>query len=208
MDPQSSTCLKFPWRGSVGLEALFLPLCLWSRTRPLAWAGIVGMHLGILLVVNFADLTTGMLMVHLFTFDPRWIKARAPGAILFFDGVCGLCNSTVQFLLDEDRAGSYRFSPLQGQAARERLGVSDDPMQEFKTLVLVDGDKVYRRSEAVLRTVAGLGGIWSAAWALLLVPASVRDLAYDFVSRRRYAWFGKLDSCRLPTPAERARFLT
>ena len=109
------------WLALAG-EILALPLCLFRRGRPLAWAWMLAMHLGIVLVVDFADLTLGMILAHLFVFDPGWLPARAPGTrrLVFFDGVCALCDGSVRFLIGEDRTGLLRFAPLQGEtAARE-----------------------------------------------------------------------------------------
>ncbi|MEZ6197298.1 MAG: DCC1-like thiol-disulfide oxidoreductase family protein [Planctomycetota bacterium] len=136
-----------------------------------------------------------------------------PGPVLLFDGVCGLCNRAVQFLLDRDREGRLRFTPLQseiGQAVLERHGL---PRKELSTAVLVRNlgtpeESVAIRSRAMLGALREIGGGWGAlARVLLVVPAVLTDLGYRVVARLRYAFFGRLDSCRLPKPEERSRFL-
>jgi predicted DCC family thiol-disulfide oxidoreductase YuxK len=127
--------------------------------------------------------------------------------VVLFDGVCGLCNRFVDFALRRDRAGRLRFAALQSPPGRALLaGAGLDP-EALDSVVLVRGGRVYRESAAALRVLAELGLPWSLAAAGLAVPAPLRDAVYRFVARRRYAWFGRRDGCRVPTPAERARFL-
>jgi len=126
--------------------------------------------------------------------------------VVFFDGVCGLCNRWVDFLLKWDRTQMFRFSPLQGETARDWLQIS--PEQPLNSVVLVDESGIHRKSDAVWRMLLRVGGRWALpAWLLRLTPRFVRNVGYDFVARHRYRWFGRKESCRLPIPAERARFL-
>jgi predicted DCC family thiol-disulfide oxidoreductase YuxK len=129
--------------------------------------------------------------------------------VIFFDGVCGLCNTFVDWVLRTDKPEVFRFAPLQGDTAKKRLGPlagAGDPAGW--SVVYQDEAGTYTGAEACLRIARRLGGIWSAAAAVLLrVPSGVRDRVYGFIARRRYRWFGKLDSCRRPGPAERSRFL-
>jgi predicted DCC family thiol-disulfide oxidoreductase YuxK len=142
------------------------------------------------------------------------ISAAAPGSahatadhpIIFFDGVCGLCNHWIDFLLARDRTQQFRFAPLQGETARDSLGQTAS--ESLSSVVLLDGTGTYRKSDAVWRMLIRLGGMWAlAGWLLRLVPRPIRNWGYDFVAKRRYRWFGEKATCRLPTPAERARFL-
>src|SRR5262245_15340886 len=127
--------------------------------------------------------------------------------IVFFDGVCNLCNGAVNFLIDRDRARRLRFAPLQGRTfAAVRL---ENPwLGEVDSLVLADAAGVHVRSAAALGLLQYLG----APWRLLgrvgrLVPRPIRDWLYDRVARSRYGIFGRRDACRIPTPELRARFL-
>ena len=201
---------------ALAAEILFLPLCLWRRGRLIAWLVMVAMHLGLLTMVAFADLTLGMLMVHLFTFDRRWVPARrvAPGAqpLLLYDGECGLCNAVVRFLLREDPDAVLRFAPLQsaiGQAILRRLGL---PAEEFDSLVFLPdaaGDVYSLRTDGVAAVLEHLGGVWrSVAVASRLVPAALRDLGYKLVARLRYALFGVYRPSPLPDPAWAERIVT
>jgi predicted DCC family thiol-disulfide oxidoreductase YuxK len=124
--------------------------------------------------------------------------------IVYFDGVCGLCNKSVDILISADRRGVLKFAPLQGETARQRLGVQ--PLVP-EGVVLEDRGRIFHGSSAALRAAIALGGIYRLFAVLLLVPSPLRDLVYRFIARNRYSWFGKKDSCRLPTPQERPRFL-
>ena len=126
--------------------------------------------------------------------------------ILFFDGVCGLCNSVVDWVLRNDRRGIVLFSPLQGETAQQRL--PDGDRERLDTVVFIEGDRITRRSTAIVRLLSHLGGVWTVlAWLLWLIPWPLRDVGYRGVSKLRYRLFGKKETCRLPTPDERARFL-
>lgn len=142
---------------------------------------------------------------------PETAASRPPdpdGPIIFFDGVCGLCDRFVDFVIARDRKGVFRFAPLQGETAAARFGSQGPHSTDAPpTVLLAEGSVLKARSDATLRILAGLGGPWRLAGLLLLVPRTLRDGAYDFVAARRYRWFGKKESCRLPTPEERGRFL-
>lgn len=127
-------------------------------------------------------------------------------SVLFFDGVCNLCNRTVDFLIRHDKKRVLRYAPLQGTSARELLDAN--AIQSLPSVVLLDKSGTYQRSTAVLRAVAKLGGPWRLARLLLIIPVTVRDTIYDWIAKNRYKWFGKRESCRLPSPEERAMFLS
>lgn len=126
--------------------------------------------------------------------------------IVFFDGKCGLCNSTVDFLLERDRDGVFLFAPLQGETAKKHVRPQD--IESLSSMVLKVGGKTYRHSSAVSRMLMRLPGVWKVLGVLLwLVPWPLRHLGYKIVAANRYRWFGKRDTCRVPTPDEFARFL-
>ena len=129
------------------------------------------------------------------------------GPIVFFDGVCNLCNGAVNFLLDHDHQGRLRFAPLQGTTF-EALRSENPGLAGLDSLVLADGEGLHVRSTAALGLCRYLGWPWRWLGPLgLLVPRPLRDWVYDRVARNRYSWFGRRDACRVPTPALRARFL-
>ena len=126
--------------------------------------------------------------------------------ILFFDGICGLCNWSVDFILKRDVRADFQFSPLQGDTARALLSPED--VSDLNTVVLLVGGRTYRKSAAAVRILWQLGSFWQIVGTLLwLIPLPLRNLGYSIVARNRYRLFGQKETCRLPTPEERTRFL-
>ena len=132
----------------------------------------------------------------------------ADGPVLVFDGVCVLCNRSVRFVLEQDRARRFRFAVSASASGRElmiRHGI--DPDAPASVLLVEDG-RAFVESAAVLRVLASLGSGWRVVAALLrCVPASLRDRGYRFVAQRRYRWFGRHEICPLPSPEDAGRFL-
>ncbi|MDX1912688.1 MAG: thiol-disulfide oxidoreductase DCC family protein [Saprospiraceae bacterium] len=127
--------------------------------------------------------------------------------ILLFDGVCNLCNASVQWVLLHDHQQTFRFAALQspvGQQILERHGLSGESLD---TVVLADGDQIYVRSDAPLHVFRRLGGGWQLLYGLRWIPRIIRDAVYRFIARNRYRWFGRQESCLLPRPEWRGRFL-
>jgi predicted DCC family thiol-disulfide oxidoreductase YuxK len=196
-------------------EVLFLPLCLGRRGRLIAWTTMLVMHAGIVLMVDFADLSFGMVMLHLFTFDPDWLPARvdARRPVLLYDGECGLCNGVVRFLLREDAGGRMRFAPLQSPAAQAYLRAQGLPTEDFDSLVFApDWDRPENggprlRTDGALAAADEIGGVWRViSWASVL-PAAVRDPFYKVIARSRYALFGEYRPSPLPEAEWQRRFL-
>jgi predicted DCC family thiol-disulfide oxidoreductase YuxK len=137
--------------------------------------------------------------------------AERPGEhpIVLFDGVCNLCNASVNFVIDRDPGATLRFAALQSDAGRKVLaGLGRAaPVGAPDSIVLVDAGRLHERSGAALRIAGHLRGAWPLLRVFLLVPSPVRDAVYRWIAARRYHWFGKSDVCRVPTPALRARFL-
>lgn len=129
----------------------------------------------------------------------------AEGPILLFDGECNLCAASVRFVIARDPARRVRFASLQSEFARHRPGLSAEGDPE--SLVLLEGDRVRFRSTAVLRLCGYLGGAWPLLRVFLLVPGPLRDLAYRWIARNRYRWFGRRDACWLPGPESEGRFV-
>ena len=200
---------------TLAMEILFLPLCLHAKTRLFAWTGLVSMHLGIMLMISFADLSIGMLMLHLFTFDPNWFAAARPqtgSCLVLYDGVCGLCDRSVQFLLAEDRRQRLLYAPLQGETAATIRPRHPALTEDLTSIVLVRNfgsaeEKIYVKTAAVLRILDEIGGFWRPLSWLRALPRAPRDAVYDWIARKRYQWFGQFDACRMPEPEHKALFL-
>ena len=127
--------------------------------------------------------------------------------VVLFDGVCNLCNGWVKFVVRRDPVGRFRFASLQSPFAAEALGGRGFPRDFLGSIVLLEDGVVYTKSDAVLRVARGLRAPWPLFALLRLVPRTVRDVAYDWIARNRYRWFGKRDACMLPSPQDAARFI-
>jgi predicted DCC family thiol-disulfide oxidoreductase YuxK len=128
-------------------------------------------------------------------------------SIILFDGVCNLCNSSVNFIIDRDPGNKFRFASLQSEAGQTLLKKYNLPTESFSTITLIQNDKIYTRSTAVLKIVREFPGAWKLLYIFIAIPKPIRDFLYNIVANNRYKWFGKKDSCRLPTPELRAKFL-
>ena len=127
--------------------------------------------------------------------------------VILFDGVCNLCNGSVNWIMDRDKNNQFKFASLQsiyGQNKVKELGLQDNYMN---TVVLEDNGKAYLRSDAALQILKQLGGAYQLAVVFNIVPAFIRDLFYKIVANNRYKWFGKQESCRIPTPELKSKFL-
>jgi predicted DCC family thiol-disulfide oxidoreductase YuxK len=128
-------------------------------------------------------------------------------AVVLFDGVCNLCNGIVRFVIRRDPRAHFQFAPLTSEAAARALASASFTGPLPDTVVLIDEGRVFMRSDAALRIARKLGFPWPLAYGLVIVPRGLRDWLYDVVARHRYRWFGRRDTCMVPTPAVRARFL-
>lgn len=124
-----------------------------------------------------------------------------------FDGVCNLCNSSVNFIIDHDSKNIFRFASLQSDSGQTLLNKFNLNIESFDSIILVEGDKYYSRSSAVLRIVKNFPGLWKLLYLFVIVPPPLRDLFYDIIAENRYKWFGRKDLCRIPTPDLKEKFL-
>ena len=135
-----------------------------------------------------------------------------PNLIVLFDGVCALCDRTVQFLLKRDKQGVLKFAPLQGPTAAAILKRHPEIEDNTRSVIFVQNYDTARefisvRSQAILDCVSTLGGAWRVASGLRIVPLFLRDGFYNFIARKRYRWFGKYDECIVPPPERKERFM-
>lgn len=127
--------------------------------------------------------------------------------IVLFDGVCNLCNSSVQFILKRDKQKKFRFASLQSQKGQEILQRFKLSLTDFNSFVLVEEGRIYTRSTGALRMLRSLGKGWKLLYGFIIIPKFIRDAVYNLIARNRYKWFGKKEACWVPTPELRERFL-
>ncbi len=135
--------------------------------------------------------------------DPAIVGAHP---IVLFDGVCNLCEWAVQFIIKRDRKALFRFASLQS-AVGKRLQAQHQLPDSLDSFILIEDGKVFWESTAALRVARKLRMPWPLFWGFRFLPAGLRDGGYRFIARNRYRWFGKKDSCLMPTPALKARLL-
>lgn len=128
-------------------------------------------------------------------------------SVLLFDGVCNLCNSSVQFILARDPKAKFRFASLQSDEGQALLQEFEDRPSDLSSVVLIEDGQLYARSDAALRVARQLSGGWPLLYAFIVLPRALRDAVYNWIARNRYRWFGKRDSCMIPSPELRSRFL-
>jgi predicted DCC family thiol-disulfide oxidoreductase YuxK len=131
----------------------------------------------------------------------------SPKPIILFDGVCNLCAWSVQFIIKRDPQAHFQFTSLQSPVGQSLLGKFHLSQQNFDSFILVDGSGWYAESDAALRVVRKLSGVWPLLYGFVLVPRPIRNWGYQFIARNRYRWFGQSDSCLMPTPALTSRFV-
>jgi predicted DCC family thiol-disulfide oxidoreductase YuxK len=127
--------------------------------------------------------------------------------IILFDGVCNLCNRSIQVIIKNDRKKFFRFASLQGKLGQEVLKKHQLQTDQLHSFILLEGDHIYTKSTGALRIFRELGGGWKLLYGFMIIPRFIRDAVYNFVSRNRYKWYGKREECMLPTPELKERFL-
>lgn len=132
-------------------------------------------------------------------------------SVILFDGVCNLCNNSVNFVIDRDKSGQFKFSALQSPEALPYITQAnrspEDIQDLLQSILLIEGDRIYDKSTAALKIARKLDGLWPLLYGFIIIPGFVRDFVYDWIAKNRYEWFGQLEACRLPTPELRSRFL-
>jgi len=184
----------------VTLFEFLTPLCLLSRKFRYVWLIIIiPFHFLTWLLMNIFFWQNLLLMLVLFVdissyMTPKTLR-NGIQPIIFFDGYCGLCNRFIDWIDARDYARVFHYAPLQGDAAL-RAGVQEDnPDTTQWTIVLRDEEGTWRRSDAALRIISRIGGIYGFASLLLYIPSPIRDAGYKLVARWRYRFFGKLQAC-------------
>ena len=127
--------------------------------------------------------------------------------VILFDGVCNFCNYWVNFAIKRDREKKLKFTTLQGETAKQLLRQYNISLTSLSSVVFIDNGKAYTQSSAALRICKYLNGGWKLFFGLMIIPKFIRDAFYNIIARYRYKWFGKKETCMVPTPELRERFL-
>ncbi|MDH3257655.1 MAG: DCC1-like thiol-disulfide oxidoreductase family protein [Nitrospinota bacterium] len=126
--------------------------------------------------------------------------------LVLYDGVCKLCNGSVNFILHRDRKGRLKLAPLQSDYARQVIASHEMKSNPMGSLLLLEGSRLTTKSTAIIRISKYMDGLWPLCVIFLIIPRFIRDFIYDIVANNRYRWFGKYDTCRLPDPEFEGRF--
>jgi predicted DCC family thiol-disulfide oxidoreductase YuxK len=129
-------------------------------------------------------------------------------SIIFFDGVCNLCNASIDFIIQRDKDDHFLVGALQEDLSKNILSRYNVREDYLDSLVLLEKEEIYFKSTAALKIARNLSGLWPAFYPLIFLPKQLRDPVYDWIGSNRYRWFGKKNTCRLATPEEKAKFLS
>lgn len=127
--------------------------------------------------------------------------------IVLFDGVCNLCNASVNFIIDRDAKAVFKFASLQSDFGQKILNENQLKQADFDSILLLKEDKILKKSDAALEIARNLEGWWKFFYVLKVIPKFIRDFGYDLIAKNRYRIFGKSETCRIPTAELKARFL-
>lgn len=127
--------------------------------------------------------------------------------IILFDGVCNLCNSSVQLVLKNDKKDTFRLAALQSDVGKKLSAKHGIDTSQTDSIILIDSDTCYTKSTAALKIAKHLSGAYPLLYGFMIVPKFIRNIVYDYIAKNRYKWYGKQESCMIPTPALKSKFL-
>lgn len=134
-------------------------------------------------------------------------ELRNTKSIILFDGLCNFCDNSVQFVIKRDVSNQFLYASLQSEAAIEFMKSQPENIKNTDSIILVTAEHVDSKSTAALKIAKQLKGMWFLTSIFFIVPVAIRDFVYDFIAKRRYRWFGKFDTCKIPTQEEKDKFL-
>ena len=135
------------------------------------------------------------------------LKTEFPDSIILFDGVCNLCNSSVQFIIRHDPQSNFKLASLQSDAGKGLLKKYSLPEEQLYSVILISNNRTFERSRAALEIARKLNGLWPMMYLFILIPPFIRNFIYDWISKNRYRWFGVRNECMIPTKETKNRFL-
>jgi len=127
--------------------------------------------------------------------------------IILFDGVCNLCNASVNFVIQRDKNDVFRFAALQSDIGKKNISEFNINPLDTDSIILIDGNKCYIKSTAALYITKSLSGAYPLLFGFIIVPRFIRNWVYDYVAKNRYKWYGKKESCMIPTKELKEKFL-
>lgn len=127
--------------------------------------------------------------------------------LLLFDGICNLCNNSINFVIRHDKHQKFKFASLQSDAAKQILLQLNETNSNINSIVLIYNNSIYYKSSAILKLFSILGGFYSLSSIFYIFPKKMRDMLYDYIARNRYKWYGKRESCMIPTKELKSRFI-
>lgn len=130
-----------------------------------------------------------------------------PDRLILFDGVCNLCNASVNFVIDRDPQALFSFASLQSEVGQLLLKHDGRPENSLESVMLWQDGRLYKKSRAALEIARQLNGAWPVLYAFIVIPPFIRDFVYGLIAANRYRWFGRMDQCRLPEPGVKKRFV-
>ncbi len=126
--------------------------------------------------------------------------------VILFDGICNLCNASVQYVIKHDKKKLFRFASLQSSFGESVLKQYNLPVNTFNSFILLIDNKIYTRSTAALLVAKKLSGLIKLLYGFIIIPRFIRDFVYDIIAKNRYKWFGKKEACWVPTPELKSLF--
>lgn len=126
--------------------------------------------------------------------------------VILFDGVCNLCNSSVQFVIKHDPKKKFRFASIQGDYGQQVLKQFHLPPDSLNSFILLEDNQIYTHSTGALKVAKQLSGAWPLLYVFIIIPPFIRNVVYQFIANNRYKWFGKKESCAIPSPELKALF--
>ncbi len=133
--------------------------------------------------------------------------SNLPDNIILFDGVCNFCNSSVNKIIKHDKNNRYKFAALQSEIGKKLLEKHSIDSTIIDSIILIENDVAFIKSTAILKISKHLNGIYPLAYSFIIIPTFLRNFVYDFIARNRYKWWGKKDSCMIPTAEVKSKFI-
>lgn len=127
--------------------------------------------------------------------------------VILFDGVCNLCNGAITFIIKRDKKNHYRFAALESDIGKMYLKKHNIDPLKIDSIILIRGERAFIKASAALRIAQKMSGLWPLLYVFIIIPRFISNGVYDYIARNRYQWFGKEESCMIPTPALREKFL-